>query len=63
MLNYDEEQFMDEKWEECYSSRWDRLMTIKSMLQDWWPKTDAEKKCIEAIISKIDKYLDFLDEE
>ena len=54
---------MDEKWEECYSSRWDRLMTIKSMLQDWWPKTDAEKKCILALISKIDKYLDFLDEE
>ena len=58
-----EEWTEERRWAETYYGRWDRMMGVKVMLEDWWPKTDAEKKCIEAIIAKIEKYLDFLDEE
>ena len=54
---------MDYDWVRSYNARYDRLMTIKGMLEDWMPKTEAEEKCIKAIIAKIEKYADYLDEE
>lgn len=53
----------EERWAETYAGRFDRMLCVKTMLEDWWPKTTAEKKKMEAIIAKIENYLDFLDEE
>ena len=57
------EENEERKYASSYSARFDSLMRIKDRLSTWWAYTDEERKLIEGIIIKIDRYQDFLDEQ
>lgn len=51
-----------ELWPDTYSDRYDKMVAVKKMLQDWWPRTDDEHKYVLSILDRIEKYIDYLDE-
>lgn len=63
MMNKYLDESDETNWVICHNGRFDAIMSMSCILQDWWPKSEAEKKHIDAIVARMGKYLEFLDEE